>query len=79
MQISLNEHLGAAGVSSDKIIPFHAGQIEYIYIFKAVAGQSSREFSQCVKMCWSQNDHFTSWEKSQLLVMSYSVIFQGTE
>lgn len=33
MQISLNEHLGAADVSSDKIIPFHAGQIEYIYIY----------------------------------------------
>lgn len=51
MQISLNEHLGTAGVSSDKITPFHAGQIEYIYVFKTVAGQSSREFSQCVKMC----------------------------
>lgn len=32
MQISLHECLGAVGVSSDKIIPFHCGQIEYSFL-----------------------------------------------
>lgn len=31
IQISLNEFLGVVGVSSDKIIPVHCGQIAYSF------------------------------------------------